>query len=259
MNYPKISIVTPSFNQGKYIEKTIQSVLDQNYPNLEYIIIDGGSTDETIEIIKKYEDRIAFWVSEKDRGQSDALNKGFKRATGDIAGYINSDDYYEANVFEKIAKAFLNKDVNLLVGHCLIIKNSSLGQERILDTVGEMSFYRMLRYWQPFFCPPQPSVFFRLEELRRVGYFDETLNYAMDVDLWLKLSEKNKFHYFNEVLSYYLVHAESKTGQSTNYDIFRDEWRMLSFRYLKKASKFEQLKYWYNYFKCRFLSDRYRF
>src|SRR5439155_25397176 len=106
MSLPRITIVTPSFNQGRYLEQTIRSVLDQGYPNLEYIICDGGSTDESVEIIKRYQHRLAYWCSEKDRGQSHAINKGFERATGDVYAYINSDDYFEPGVFECIAQAY---------------------------------------------------------------------------------------------------------------------------------------------------------
>jgi glycosyltransferase involved in cell wall biosynthesis len=103
---PKISIVTPSFNQGRFIEKTILSVIEQDYPNLEYIIIDGGSTDESVEIIKKYEKHLAYWVSEPDRGQSHAINKGFERATGEIFGWLNSDDWYHPGALKALAEAF---------------------------------------------------------------------------------------------------------------------------------------------------------
>jgi glycosyltransferase involved in cell wall biosynthesis len=104
--YPKISIITPSFNQAEYLEKTIESVLSQNYPNLEYIVIDGGSTDGSLEIIKKYSKKITYWVSEKDRGQSHAINKGFSRATGDIMAWINSDDIYLPGTLKLVAGIF---------------------------------------------------------------------------------------------------------------------------------------------------------
>lgn len=106
MIYPKISIITPTFNQAKYIEHTILSIINQQYPNLEYIIIDGGSTDETIDIIRKYEDRISFWVSEKDNGLYDAINKGFKKATGEIFAWLNSDDIYLPNSLYTVAEIF---------------------------------------------------------------------------------------------------------------------------------------------------------
>src|SRR3990172_6693239 len=106
MNYPKISIVTPSFNQDQYLEETILSVINQNYPDLEYIIIDGGSTDNSIDIIKKYEKHLTFWVSEKDKGQCDAINKGLKKCTGDIFNWLNSDDHYFPGTLQKVAESF---------------------------------------------------------------------------------------------------------------------------------------------------------
>ena len=109
---PKISIVTPTYNQGRFIEQTICSVLDQGYPNLEYIIIDGGSRDNTVDIIKKYEHRLSYWVSEMDSGQTHAINKGFAKCTGEIFNWINSDDYYAPDALQKIAKAFADEDIS---------------------------------------------------------------------------------------------------------------------------------------------------
>ena len=117
--FPKISIVTPSFNQAEFIEETILSVLNQKYPNLEYIIIDGGSSDGTIDIIKKYEDKIAYWISEKDDGQSYAINKGLQRSTGEIISWLNSDDIFSNNALYTIASAFKKFQSPLIVGGSL--------------------------------------------------------------------------------------------------------------------------------------------
>src|SRR5688500_5578389 len=106
MSLPRITIVTPSYNQGRFLEQTIRSVLDQGYPNLEYIIVDGASTDDSVQIIRRYEKHLAWWVSEKDKGQSDALNKGFNRATGDLFGFINSDDYLYPGSLDAVARAY---------------------------------------------------------------------------------------------------------------------------------------------------------
>jgi len=171
---PRISIITPSYNQGQFLEETILSVLNQNYPNLEYIIIDGGSTDNSVEIIKKYEDRLAYWVSEKDRGQTHAINKGFKRATGDIVNWLNSDDLLEQGALKILAKE--------------IEKNPAadfyFGDFSVIDSEGRKLFYRKSPPYQfaTLFwgrqLSSQPAVFFRRNLLENIGYLDENLNFC---------------------------------------------------------------------------------
>ena len=121
----KISIITPSYNQGQYLEETIRSVRDQPYPNLEYIIMDGGSTDNSVEIIKKYESRLAHWESRPDDGQADAINKGFNMATGDILGWLNSDDYYKPGALTEVAEYFDADDLKIVFGECALYHEKS--------------------------------------------------------------------------------------------------------------------------------------
>jgi glycosyltransferase involved in cell wall biosynthesis len=136
-NNPKITIITPSFNQGKYIERTIQSVLSQDYPNLEYIIIDGGSTDQTVDIIKKYERHLKYWVSEKDNGQSHAINKGLKYATGDIINWLNSDDYLEPQALNVIAESF-NSDIDIFCGYANLIYDKNIIKKQTSKLTGSV-------------------------------------------------------------------------------------------------------------------------
>ncbi len=241
---PKISIVTPSFNQGQYIEKTICSVLDQQYPNLEYIIIDGGSTDQTVEIIKKYEDRLTYWVSERDKGQTDALNKGFSKATGDIYAWINSDDWYEKGVFQQVAQSFRDPSVKLVIGDCMLHNESNVAADRLVKPA-VTTFESMLRYWKDDFLPPQPSIFVAGDLMRKVLPLDENLKYAMDMDLWLRLTKDHAFSYTGKLFSYYLIHNESKTGGGFNH--FMPEWKMLSRRHLKRASSIEKIRFYLAY------------
>lgn len=180
-NLPKISIVTPSFNQGQYIEETIRSVILQNYPNLEYIIIDGGSTDETVNIIKKYERWLSFWISEPDSGQSEAINKGLCYASGDIFNWLNSDDIYLPNVFWAISRYFSeNKDLNVLCAReYLMYENGKklLTNGTILcSTLEETIAVGRIQ---------QPPTFFRLSIVNKLGGVDNKLHFCMDTELWV--------------------------------------------------------------------------
>jgi glycosyltransferase involved in cell wall biosynthesis len=211
-SYPKISIVTPSFNQGQFIEQTICSVLDQNYPNLEYIIIDGGSTDETCEIIKKYEKYLAYWVSEPDKGQTDAINKGFSKTTGIWFNWLNSDDFYETGGFEKIANLHNeNKNIKVIAG--LEYGFFQSNQEHKINHPGsfvhkttEETIYTGII--------DQPCTFFKRDFVKGFFPLSDNLHYVMDRELWLNylasygVTDIIKVdHYFTN----FRLHESSKT------------------------------------------------
>jgi len=241
MTWPRISIVTPSYNQGHYLEQTILSVLGQNYPNLEYIIIDGGSTDDSVQIIRKYADRIAYWVSEPDSGQSEALEKGFALATGEIAAWINSDDYYEEGAFYKVARAYKQQPFAFFCGTCRMVDTE--GKELCVLHTPKVTHRTLTRYWKPHFCPPQPSIFFRRVLLHELGGFDRSLHYAMDFDLWLRASRKYSFCHTSEHLSYYRVHGDSKTGSTGGLQKFVPEWKKVISRSLQERALSEKGRY----------------
>lgn len=207
--YPKITIVTPSFNQGKYIERTIKSVLDQKYPNLEYIVMDGGSTDNTVEILKKYDGKI-FWKSEKDRGQTHAINKGLKIATGEIFGYLNSDDTLEPKSLETVAQYFISHPTEKLV----------FGRGKIIDSKDKYveDYHNLPSNFDTLFdsCDlSQPSVFWRKEIVKELGYFNEQYDFAMDYEYWVRISLKHKLNYIQDYLSNTRTHEDTKTNTQT--------------------------------------------
>jgi GT2 family glycosyltransferase len=210
---PRISIVTPSYNQAQFLEETIRSVLLQNYPNLEYIIIDGGSTDESVEIIRKYESHLAYWVSERDRGQSDAISKGFRRATGEMLAWINSDDVYKPNA---VAEA-----VKYLMGHaeCPVV----YGDVDFVDGAGKfISHFQTDLFLPPrmFFDHfiPQPAAFIRRQAFELAGGLDTALHFCMDYDLWLRVALNGCFEHVPRTWALYRVHGTSK---STNLQALR--------------------------------------
>ncbi len=208
---PKISVVTPSYNQGPFLERTIRSVLNQEYPHLEYIIIDGGSSDGSVELIRKYERNLAYWVSEPDRGQSHAINKGFARASGDLLAWLNSDDFYEEKALEKMGEMYRrNPRADVFVG-----------AGRIVNPEGKTLYYRdpsegidlqKIFNWLNGADFLQPSCFFTKRAWGESGGLDETLQIALDLDLWLRMAKRNlAFVTTPELLSTSVAHENAKT------------------------------------------------
>ena len=201
----KISVVTPSFNQGGFLELTMQSVLNQGYPDLEYIVIDGGSSDNSVEIMRKYQSSLAYWVSEKDRGETEAINKGLKRVTGDIWCYLCSDDTLAAGTLARVVEAFHRTNADVVYGNCNFITSAGLVSR--VKRPGPFDHTRLLKGNYLY----QPSVFLRRSVLDKYGFFDESLHYAMDYEYWLRASQSMRFAYVDEVLSNYRLHLNSKS------------------------------------------------
>jgi len=204
---PLVSIVTPSFNQARYLEATIQSVLAQNYPRLEYIIVDGGSTDGSVDILKKYAEKLAWWVSEKDRGQTDALNKGFAHARGDILAWLNSDDTYEPGAVAAAVKLLQpDPQIGLLYGDANYINEA--GQVIGKFPAAQTDLHRLR---DGYVHIPQQSAFFRANLWREVGPLDPTFYFAMDYDLWVRLAARSQVKYVPQLWANFRLHHAGKT------------------------------------------------
>lgn len=209
---PKISIITVSFNQGQFIEDNIKSVINQNYPNIEHIIIDAGSTDGTLDILKKY-DKHLNWASEADNGQSDGLNKGFKKATGEIIGWFNSDDRVAPGALHKVSRFFEeNSEEFALVGDQIIIDEK--GDFLKIIKSRSYSFDYLLNHAKGI---TQNSTFFKREIFEKTGYLNEGIHYAMDRDLFIRIARVKSIAYLEESLGEFRLQKDAKTAQGSYY------------------------------------------
>ena len=213
--WPRITIVTPSFNQVQFLESAILSVLSQGYPNLEYIVMDGGSTDNSVDVIRKHEHRISYWVSEKDEGQADAIHRGFERSSGEILGWVNSDDLLLPDALLKVGWFFrTHPTVEFATGGCVWIDE----QGRVLSTGHGLQRYyppvtqsrRKLLFWG--FGHNQPATFWRRSAYLEAGGLDASLSFCFDYDLLLKLAHRKHGAKVPAPLAAYRVHAATKTS-----------------------------------------------
>jgi glycosyltransferase involved in cell wall biosynthesis len=205
---PLVSIVTPSYNQGKYLEATILSVLEQDYPDIQYFIMDGGSTDESIEVIHKYERRLAGWVSEKDKGQTDAINKGFNHADGEILAWLNSDDTYQPGaISEAVGILNSNPDVGMVYGDANFINETGKVIGRFPAAQTDIKKLR-----RGYVHIPQQASFWRADLWKTVGPLDPSFYFAMDYDLWVRLACITRLLYIpNRVWANFRLHATGKS------------------------------------------------
>jgi glycosyltransferase involved in cell wall biosynthesis len=218
---PLVSIITPSYNQAKFLEKTIRSVIDQDYPSIEYLVVDGNSTDGSQATIKRFESRIRWWVSEPDQGQAEAVNKGLSRVRGDIVAWLNSDDFYLPGAIRKAVEAFQkNPDSALIYGDVLAV-----------NAVGEELNHMRYRQWglvdlMEFNIIGQSSVFINRQAIDRSGFLDMAFHLLLDHQLWLRLAQTGPILYLPELLSGAHYHAQSKNSAKAS-EFGREAFRIL--------------------------------
>lgn len=231
-SWPLISIVTPSLDQGEFIEESILSVLSQDYPNIEYIIADGGSKDATLDILKKYSDRV-IWFSEKDNGQAQAINKGLQRASGDIITYLNADDFLSPGSLRSIAQVFIsNPDVMWVTGRSKIVDDNSneirslvSSYKNFLLKLGNHKLIFIINYIS------QPATFWRRSLLPVIGLMDESLHYCMDYDYWMRIWQKYQPLIINDTLCSFRIHLRSKTNSLAHSNAWIKEEKKVIQRY----------------------------
>jgi glycosyltransferase involved in cell wall biosynthesis len=241
--WPKVSIVTPSYNQADYIEETIRSMLLQGYPNLEYIIIDGKSSDHSVEIIKKYEPWLSYWVSESDRGQTHAVNKGFALCSGEILAWLNSDDTYEAGTLAAVAqKMSSDTSIDVLYGNVKI--TDEIG--KVMAEVRSVPFNSQAFLYETVHIVAQSAVFWRRKMLVEVGDVNEALHYAMDRELLIRFMEHGaNFSFIRKPLGTYRCHTQAKTSSE------KSRAELLSIPQMTAVTKRTDYLFWRSVYRLR--------
>jgi glycosyltransferase involved in cell wall biosynthesis len=238
MSNLKISVVTPSFNQANYLDTTIRSVLSQDYGDIEYIIIDGGSSDGSPEIIRKYADRLTYWCSEKDNGHADAIDKGFRRCTGDILCWLNSDDVFMPGALSRVAAYFqTHPETQALSGGAFIIDEHNQPLRGFgAQTLGSRGSYNMLRFYaqDAIF---QPATFWRHSAYKAVGGIDPSIQFIMDLDLFARLARLKRFARLPAILACFRLHSECKSMNMQHV-------RLEEIRYFEKRYGVTEYPYW---------------
>jgi glycosyltransferase involved in cell wall biosynthesis len=210
--FPKVTIVTPSFNQGDYLEETIRSVLLQDYPNIEYYVMDGGSTDKSAMILQKYAPWLAGWTIEKDKGQADAINKGWQRSSGEFLGWLNSDDVLTPQAITRLVHSFQDHpDVDFIYGDLEYMDAES--QFLRCVTAQDFDLNQIIR--EAGFIT-QPGSLVRRRLVNQIGYLDPALHFLMDLDFWLRGGLIGKFEYLREPVARFRFHSNSKSSKQTN-------------------------------------------
>jgi len=242
----KFSIIVPSYNQGDFISQTIDSILNQSYKNVEVLVIDGGSTDSTVEILKKYEEKI-FWLSEKDKGQTHAINKGVALAKGDIITFLNSDDYYMEGALEKVAKHYQPKKENFWLTGDYIIVDEKGKRIQILIAKYKAFFRKFLSFNLLTILNPinQPSTFFAKELIHQLQGFRQDLHYSMDYEFYLRAIKIQEPIIVKDKLSAFRIHKQSKGGSQYKQQ-FKEEYAVA--RHYQKNKFFLFLHYLHNKF-----------
>ena len=225
---PYFSVITPSFNQAAFIEDTIRAVLWQGFPSFEHIVVDGGSTDGTLEVLRRYPH--LRWISEPDKGQSDALNKGLRMARGKVVAWINSDDFHLPGAFQTTYEWFADHpQESLIMGDCLWIYEQSGRQFVLMNR--ERHFEELLRYWDDYVYPAQQALFFKRDLLDRAGLIDTHLHYGMDCDFWMRLTRLQAIRHTPRVLAAYRFHAQAKGGSADSWEPFYPDFQTIFHRY----------------------------